>query len=187
MSKRFSVTIRDDLYETLMAESQKLDLSPNKYTALLLAEKLQEYMDCSKTAPDPPSSSHHSGRRRNYTLDLSDATLLREKASALGLCDTAYLRLLIRTKNFIRIDYTTDDLFEYLARHQKVIDSILSIVDFIRKDGKELVFAPDIKRIIQLSEEIKAAMIAQVNLTFGNRAKVYKEMIRKIEVSVYGN
>ncbi len=184
MNRRFSVTIDDKLYEALMAESAKLDLTPNKYTAVLLAEKLQPIRNdmISDTDSVPVATA---GRRRNYTLDLADASLLKKKASALGLCDTAYLRMLIRTKDFRKIDYTVDDLFAYLSEHQKAIDSLHSFVELIRNNGKGVVFEPDIRRIIQLSEEIKAAMLVQVEQTFRNREKVYNEMIRKIENSAY--
>lgn len=180
MKKRFSVTITDELYKALTTAASKLDLSPNKYTAMLLAEKLQGFQDSPET--DGTSSNiRNTGKRRNYTLDLADAAILKRKASALGLCDTAYLRMLIRTKNFKKIDYTVDDLFEYLTQHQKVINAIQSFVDLVKENGKGIVFEPDIRRLIQLSEEIKAAMLVQINLTVKNRAKVYNEMKSKIE------
>ena len=82
---------------------------------------------------------------------------------------------------FKKIDYTVDDLFEYLSQHQKVINAIQSFVDLVKENGKGIVFEPDIRRLIQLSEEIKAAMLVQINLTVKNRAKVYNEMKSKIE------
>ena len=168
----------------MSAKAQELGLTPNKYTAVLLAENLQ---------PDPGQVTETkgiedtiiaTGRRRNYTLDQTDAAILRRKAQMLGLNDTAYLRILIRTKNFKRIDYTVDDLFAYLSQLQKAIDSIHSFVDLIHKGGKGVIFAPDVQHMTKLAEQLKSLMLVQVDQSFKNRSKVYDKMIRKIEDSL---
>ena len=184
MSKRFSVTIEDRLFEALSTKAQSLAMTPGKYTAMLIAENLHPDPGQVTDTKDIEDTIIATGRRRNYTLDLADASILRRKAQSLGLNDTAYLRILIRTKTFKRIDYTVDDLFAYLSQLQKVIDSIHSFIELIRKDGKGAVFAPDIKHMTELAEQLKSLMLVQVEQSFKNRSKVYDKMIKKIEDSL---
>ena len=184
MSKRFSITINDGLYETLSSKAQELGLTPNKYTAMLLVENLQPNPGQVTDTSDIENTIMATGRRRNYTLDLADASILRRKAQNLGLNDTAYLRILIRTKTFKLIDYTVDDLFAYLSQLQKAIDSILAFVELIRKDGKGVVFAPDVQHMTELAEQLKSLMLAQVDQAFKTRSAVYDNMIKKIEDSL---
>jgi hypothetical protein len=69
----------------------------------------------------------------------------------------------------------------YIDQSQKLIDSVVRFVNFIGSAGKGEVFEPDIRKILSLLDEIKSLHKEQVRLTYSNRQKVYRKMIKKIE------
>ncbi len=183
MARRITATIDDLIYNSLKEEASRSGMSPNKMMTYLLNERYSE-TDASAVAMvhenDPPESVI-SQSRRNYSLNPEHAALLHRKAKALGITDTAYLRMMIRSKDFKRIEYSLDDLEAYIDQSQKLIDSIVRFVDFIGSSGKGQVFEPDVRKILSLREDIKALHKEQVRLTYSNRQKVYRQMIKKIE------
>ena len=119
--------------------------------------------------------------RRNYTLSGSYVSALKRKAKAAGLTETAYIRLLIRSRDFKRIEYSVEDLSEYTAQSQRLINSVTSFVALIESSGKGIVFEPDVKRMLAMLEEIKALCRTQVQQALQNRRAVYRKMIKKVE------
>ena len=88
---------------------------------------------------------------------------------------------MIRSKDFKRIEYSLDDLNNFMAQSQKLIDSVVLFVDFIATSGKGLVFEADVRRIFELLDEIKSIHKEQLKQIYQNRRAVYKKMIAKIE------
>ena len=183
MSRRITATIEEHIYNSLKEEASVNGLSPNKLMTHLLNSRYSN-TNVQETLSDPDDNGAEGDPytgRRNYTLNSEYASLLHRKASALGLSDSAYLRMMIRTKDFKRINYSLDDLETFISQSQELIDSVVRFVNFIGSSGKGNVYEQDIKRILSLLEEIRSLNRAQVRYTYTNRQKVYRKMIKRIE------
>ncbi len=182
MTRRITATIEDRVYASLKEEATRSGTSPNKLMTRLLNERYHETnISSAATQEIDDSEEKYSPCRRNYTLNKEHATLLHRKAKELGITDTAYLRMMIRSKDFKRIEYSVNDLEAYIDQSQKLIDSVVRFVNFIGSAGKGEVFEPDIRKILSLLEEIKSLHKEQIRLTYSNRQKVYRKMIKRIE------
>ena len=181
MIKQICLRMPNDLYDSIKEKADATGLSLTKYIVAVLSHETQLVQQSFPDEPDNDMEYDKEQKLYTYRFNWNDVRILRQKAKAFKLSDTAYLRMLIRTKNFKYIDYSTDDLEQYISESQRLIDSVTNFVDYIHTSGKSLVFAPDIRRIMSMLEEIKTIHKQQVQLTFTNRQKVYRDMIKKIE------
>ena len=182
MSHRINLRLPDDLFTKVENASRENGLAINQYITSLLAASLNSYTPSghitdSNKENGVPSKRYHS----TYRFSPDDAKILRSKARSLGLTDTAYLRQLIRTKSFKRIDCSLDDLREYMSQSQHLIDSVNRFVHLIENDGKGKVFEPDVRRILELLSEIRNLHKEQLQAIYHNRRAAYKKMLQKIE------
>lgn len=181
MIKQICLRLPQELYDSIKNNANASGLSVTKYIISTLTEVIQNSQQESMDEFTEDFEMDSNQLLYTYRFNPEDAKLLKQKAKALNLADTAYLRLLIRTKNFKYIDYSTDDLREYISQSQRLIDSVTDFVDFIRTSGKGLVFEQDVRRILVMLEEIKDLHKKQIQITFTDRQSVYRKMIKKIE------
>lgn len=182
MSRRITATISDEQYASFTELARDHGLSPNKYISNLITESLLENDRLSGLQkPECMPDENVNLGRRNYTLSGSYVSVLKRKAKAAGLTETAYLRLLIRSRDFKRIEYSVEDLNEYISQSQRLINSVTSFVALIESSGKGIVFEPDVKHMLIMLEEIKALCRTQVQQALQNRRAVYRKMIKKVE------
>ena len=181
MAKQMLLRLPDDLYQKIKKTADYKQLSVNRFIVSALSENIAEAGEEQPDVSVDTGSLEEAGKIITYRFPKSYGALVRQKASQLGLTDTAYLRQMIRSKDFKRIDYSLDDLWENMSQSQKLIDSVVRFVDFINTSGKGQVFEPDIRKILSLLEDIKALHKKQIQLAHSNREKVYRKMIRKIE------
>ena len=183
--KQIPLRLSQELFQSIKAIADSKNLSINQFIVSTLSEAVSDTEDvtdsCSLSETD---SSKETGKMITYRFPKSYATLIHQKASQHGLTDTAYLRQMIRSRDFKRIEYSLDDLWEYIAQSQQLIDAVVRFVELIDTAGKGQVYEPDIRRILSLLEEIKSLHKEQIRLTHDNRESVYKKMIQKIEDAV---
>ena len=181
MAKQIPLRLPEDLYKRIKTSADSNSLSVNQFIVSALTESISG-MDESAAEESAETINYNSSDKMvTYRFPESYATLLHKKAGSLGLTDTAYLRQMIRSKDFKRIDYSLNDLWEYIAQSQRLIDSVVRFVELIDTSGKGQVFEQDVRRILSLLEEIRTMHKEQIKLTHSNREAVYRKMIRKIE------
>ena len=182
MSHRINLRLPEDLFSKVENAARENGLAINQYITSILTtslnscstldsfvEEISESIDSDKTASS------------TYRFSPGDVSILRRKARSLGLSDTAYLRKVIRTKDFKYIDCSLDDLREYMTQSQKLIDSVTQFVHLIETNGKGIVFEQDVRRILSLLLEIKDLHKEQLQTIYENRRSAYKMMLKKME------
>ena len=186
MSKRIDITVPDDLYEVLKAEASDNGTIPSRFITRYLSENLMPEEDQNGIIEESYEADPDNGKLTTYRFKQEDASIIHERAVRLGISDTAYLRKLVRSKQFNVIDIADDDIKEYLAQVGKISNSASSLVSMIKRNGNGQVYSQDIERMLELLEGIKGLCKEQVKLTYANRNKAYKAMVSKLDREIRG-
>lgn len=74
-----------------------------------------------------------------------------------------------------------DELQDFCASLSRITKTMASIVNLIRRNGDGEVYKADIERILALSEDAKGLIVEQLNQSYAQYDKIYREMLKKVE------
>lgn len=172
--KRIYLSPTDEQFMQIEKAAANANTPIAAYCTALVLSSLNENSHCDHRID---KECEHRNRRISLTSD--EAFTLREKASSLGLSDVAYLRKLIFTKDFNILDISSTDIDSYIAELHPLIDSINSFVSLIKRCDSNNIYKQDIDKVSAMLNEIKTLMKKQLNTSYSNRKKVYKDMMNK--------
>lgn len=124
-----------------------------------------------------------SGRALFLRLDPEETSLLEQKSKERGISPQAYLRKVIRTKNFVDIEVSTGDLFEICEALNVYAGSIRNFLSLTIKSNDKI-RQEDVDEIKnQLSGLIK--LIRSIyRKTERDREKVIRKVVRDIKAQI---
>ena len=182
MNDGIRVFLDKNVERLIKQEADAEHISPGQYISMIVAESLADRnlsADIGDEAPENRSEAKDRSNKIVITLYGEDADMLKQKAAAMGLTPTSYIRRLAYTKEYVTIEVPTDDLRDLIDRFIELEKAFCAAVGFIKR-SEGVIFTQDLELLKDYMSEIKELFKQQVKITYASRLKVEQKMARYI-------
>ena len=178
MNETIKAYLPSDLAKRAREKAVEKNLSLSSYIQSLVRADTAE-KDAPATAAKETTETGSNESSIRITIAGKDARLLKEKAFELGISPTAWVRNAINTKTFHVINFSMNDLDEFLAAYNRNVEHIQGVAS-VCLDTKN-VFPQDLEFILYYMKEITALFKKHFSAAYKTRKEVFYDLVKKYE------
>ena len=179
MSKTVKTYLPDDLADkaTKKAKAQKMSLS--SYIQSLIKADTKKQKDPAAENEETEDSPGSDDEKIRITVTGKDARLLKEKSSVLGISPTAWVRSAINTKTFTIVNFSMDDLNEFLKIYDRHVSFIYDELKAYVRGRKDIEDA--LQDMVRYQYEIAELFRKHFTDAYKTRHYIFRQLVRKYE------